>query len=147
MIDQPNNPGNPNEPESSEFLAELERNTASEIRRQRSQERFEVKAKVVVRPGNTSDQALFAIQGMTGDISEQGCRVLLPRPLQVGDIYRLAFDESVFSLPLVFARCVRCRLVREDAYEIGYIFFSPLEMSSSIKDQAKGGNTESSNLL
>jgi len=135
VFDQLNGPSSQNKPNpSSESLAELERNTASEIRRQRSHERYEIKAKVVVRPGNTSEQSKFAIQGTTGDISEQGCRILLPRPLHVGDIYRLAFDDTVFNLPLVFVRCIRCRLIREDAYEVGCIFFSPLELSSSLKN-------------
>ena len=131
----------------SDSLAELERNTASEIRRQRSHERHEIKAKVVVRSGNTSELAKLAIQGMTGDISQQGCRILLPRPLHVGDIYRLAFDDSIFNLPLVFARCIRCRLIREDAYEVGCNFFSPLELSGSFKNPAENDPEDSSTVI
>jgi len=148
VINQPDRSNNQNEAGSlSDSLAELERNTANEIRRQRSHERHEIKAKIVVRLGNTSDLDKLAVQGITGDISEQGCRILLPRPLHVGDIYRLAFDKAIFNLPLVFVRCVRCRLIREDAYEVGCNFFCPLELSGSFKHQAESNSEDSSSVI
>jgi hypothetical protein len=51
---------------------------------------------------------------------------LLPLPLLVGDVYRLQFERNTLDLPLTFARCVRCRLVREDAFEVGFAFFSAI---------------------
>jgi hypothetical protein len=80
----------------------------------------------------------FKIQGVTGDVSAGGCQVLFPIPLGVGDIYLLTFDKSKVAVDSVFARCLRCRLIREDAYEAGFKFFDPIDVSEAVA----GGNRE-----
>ncbi|MEK6797389.1 MAG: PilZ domain-containing protein [Planctomycetota bacterium] len=121
--------------EAFAVLRDLERNTPSEIRRQRAHFRLAVRAGVVVQPGNASEMMKLRVQGVTGDVSEGGCSILSPIPLRVGDVYRLQFDRQLLNLPLTFARCVRCRLVREDAFEAGLAFFVsitlPEEMASA----------------
>jgi hypothetical protein len=112
--------------EAFEMLQELERNTSDEIRRQRAHFRLAIKTGVVLQPGNASERLSLKLKGVTGDVSEGGCSALFPIPVKVGDIYRLEFDRKVLDLPLTFARCVRCRLVREDAIESGFTFFSPI---------------------
>jgi hypothetical protein len=118
--------------EAFNLLQELERNTSEEIRRQRRHFRLIVKAGVVLQSANASELLEYKIKGVTGDISEGGCSVLFPIPVQVGDVYRLAFDRKVVELPLTFARCLRCRLVREDAYEAGFTFFTPISLPESL---------------
>ena len=51
-------------------------------------------------------------------------------PLRVGDMYRLSFDRSMLNLEPLIARCVRCRLVREDSFEAGFSFFQPVDLSA-----------------
>ncbi len=109
-----------------EMLQELGRNTSEEIRRQRAHFRRAVKVSVWLQPGNASEMLTHKIKGVTGDVSEGGCSALFPIPPRVGDIYRLLFDKSSMDLPLTFARCVRCRLIREDAFEAGFAFFKPI---------------------
>ncbi len=111
-----------------DLLSELERNTPDEIRRQRAHTRLALKAQVIIRPGNASDLLKLKVRGVTGDVSEGGCRILSPVPLRVGDIYRLDFDRRMLDVPLAFARCLRCQLVREDAFEVGFAFFRPLPL-------------------
>jgi c-di-GMP-binding flagellar brake protein YcgR len=109
-------------------LRDLERNTPEEIRRQRAHFRLAIKAAVILQPGNASDLLEMKVKGVTGDISAGGCSALFPIPIHVGDVYRLTFDRKSLDLPLTFARCVRCRLVREDAFEAGFAFFSPISL-------------------
>ncbi|MBU0639838.1 MAG: PilZ domain-containing protein [Planctomycetes bacterium] len=111
-----------------DMLQELEQNTPDEIRRQRAHFRLAVKAFVTLQPGNASDALKFKMQGTTGDLSEGGCRILFPLPVRVGDVYRLEFDKAQLELPLTLARCVRCLLLREDAYKAGFAFFSPIAL-------------------
>ena len=118
-------------------LRELERNTPEEIRRQRAHFRLAIKAGVVIQAGNSSASSLPRLKGVTGDVSEGGCSVLAPLPLSVGDIYRLSFDRQTLDLPLTFARCVRCRLLREDAFEVGFAFFSPIALPESSHASAE----------
>ena len=113
-------------------LRELEANTPEEIRRQRAHFRLSIKAAVILQCGNTSQLMSFKVKGVTGDVSQLGCSVLLPIPIQIGDIYRVQFDRKMLDLPLTFARCVRCRLVREDAFEAGLAFFTPIELPEQV---------------
>jgi len=115
-----------------ELLRELEGNTPEQIRRQRAHFRVAIKAGVVVQPGNTSELLTMKVKGVSGDISEGGCSVLLPIPVKVGDVYRLTWDREAVDLGLTFARCVRCRLVREDAFEAGFAFFVSISLPEKL---------------
>lgn len=134
--------GRPNNIESGfdswahSLLTELESQTPEAIRRQRSSERASLKVNVSIEPGNASDQARGAVAGVTGDISSGGCRVMSERPLAVGDIYKLRFERGELDLPIVFARCLRCRLVREEAFESGFAFFTKIELASAEAERA-----------
>ncbi len=118
--------------EAIELLNELERNTSDEIRMRRAHFRVQIKAPVTVRPASASELTRFKLQGVTGDLSEGGCLTLFPLPVGVGDVYRLEFDRNVLNLPLTFARCVRCILLREDAYEAGFSFFAPVQLPEDL---------------
>ncbi|MBK7877329.1 MAG: PilZ domain-containing protein [Planctomycetes bacterium] len=115
-----------------ELLQTLERQKSEEIARQRLFSRIDTKLKVVVRPANSSQLLEFKVQGLTADISRGGTRLILPLPLGVGDVYRLEFDTTEHKLPLVFGRCLRCRLLREDAFEVGVQFFAQIELPPSL---------------
>ncbi len=115
-------------------INELERNTSNEIKRKREHERVQTRCKVLVRPGNSSKRTKQSIHAISGDISAGGCFLLSPCPLLVGDVYWLAFDTSVAAIDPVFARCVRCRLIREDAFEAGFRFFTEIALPRSMND-------------
>ena len=113
-------------------LGELERNTDQAILAQRSSERLEIQCRVWVRPGNLSERNRFTIEGMTGDLSNGGCQVLLPQPIYPGDIFWLEFDEKLVRIGPSLARCLRCRLIREDAMEVGFRFFQDVDLSNAL---------------
>lgn len=119
-------------------LADLEGNKSETLKRARSSDRVRVKSKVFAQPGNSGDRLKCKIQGVTGDISARGCQILFPIPLRVGDIYWLTFDRKELELDSVFARCLRCRLIREDAYEAGFKFFEPIDVADTVPN----ANTE-----
>lgn len=121
------------------LLQDLKKNTPEEIRRQRAHFRLTIKAGVTLQAGNASELLSLKVKGVTGDISAGGTSILVPIAPRVGDIYRLAFDRDALDLPLTFARCVRCRLVREDAFEAGFSFFSPIVLPESTMDVAQSG--------
>jgi hypothetical protein len=119
-----------------ELLQELEKNTPDEIVRQRAGYRHPVKASVTLQSGNASELLDYKIQGVTGDISTGGVSALFPMPVRVGDVYRLEFDRRELDLPLTFARCVMCTLVREGAYRCGFRFFASVCLPENIKSAA-----------
>ncbi len=115
-----------------ELLQELERNTPDEIRRQRTHFRITIKSKVTLLPGSVSEVLKFKLQGVTGDVSEGGCKLLFPLPIRVGDVYRLEFDRKVLGLPTTFVLCRRCIMLRDDAYEAGFSFFAPIALPEEV---------------
>jgi len=121
-----------NQNEAFDLLQELNAATPEAIRRQRAHFRVVIKAAVTMQPGSTSELMNLKVQGVTGDISEGGLSALFPVPARVGDVYRLSFDRTRLDLPMTFARCVRCRLIREDAYENGFRFFAPIALPETL---------------
>lgn len=113
-----------------DLVSDLERQSADAIRKLRAHERLEIKLKVFVQPGNSSDIQRFRAKGVTCDVSEGGARLLLPLPLTPGDVYRVGFDSEEIDLPIVFARCMRCRFVREGAFESGLLFFNRINLGT-----------------
>ena len=133
MLDHSNQCATLSDNDALDSLAELELNQSDAIKRARLSTRIRVKSKVIAQSGNSGDRMKFKIQGATGDISSNGCQILFPIPLRVGDIYWLTFDKNELNLDSVFARCLRCRLIREDAYEAGFKFFESVELADAVK--------------
>lgn len=122
------------------LLRELEQQTPEAIRKQRSSERQTLRIRVEVLPGNASDRTPGStIEAVTGDISTGGSCLMTSCPLRVGDVYQLRFEKGELDLPIVYARCLRCRLVREDAFESGFVFFEKVELSSGEPQDEPGG--------
>lgn len=122
------------------LLRELEQQTPEAIRKQRSSERQDISVSVCIRPGNASDRLTIPdVDGMTGDVSTGGCRVMTSRPMNVGDVYQLRFEKGELDLPIIYARCLRCRLVREDAFENGFVFFEKIELATGGASGSDGG--------
>ena len=114
-------------------IAELEQSTPDAIKKQRIHERITVRSRVIIRPGNMSERESQRVEGVTADISKGGCLLLFPRPMAVGDIYWIVFDRNVLDVAPQLAMCKRCRAVRDDAYESGFMFFRPVDLEGVLK--------------
>ena len=111
-------------------LRELEQNVSEAIIQRRSSERWQVATLVTVRPGNSSERDTIAIKGVTGDVSNGGCLVLLPRPMLSGDVFWLDFSEGELrEIGSVFGRCMRCRYISEGYFETGFRFFNNVDIA------------------
>ena len=117
---------------SFDTLQDIERRTSDESRDQRQHKRFKMKTKVILQPGNSSEFLSFKVQGIIGNLSEGGCQAMFPVPIGVGDIYRMRFDKKDMDLPMTFVRCQRCRLISDDAFEAGFVFFSPITLPPEL---------------
>lgn len=133
MFDELGNSADFFDDEALQLVDELAANTPEELRRKRSNFRLAIKAPVIAQPGNASDLTKLKIKGLSGDLSEGGFAAVFPLPLRVGDVYRIQFDRAHVDLPLTFARCVRCRLVREDAFEAGFYFFGNISLPANLE--------------
>jgi len=120
-----------------EVLRELERQTPYEIKERRTSSRVTIKSKVILQPGNSSDALKLKLRGITGNISNTGFGAVFPISIGVGDIYRLQFDSIQIDLPLVFARCMSCSMVDENAFSAGFKFFTEIDVSQAVKQAAQ----------
>lgn len=125
--------------QASELFRELEKNTPEEILRQRGHFRVTVKAGVTLHSATTSELLAFEVKGATGDVSEGGCGLVFPVTIRAGDVYRLEFERAKLDLPVTFARCIRCRFVREGVFETGFRFFTPISLPGNFA-QAEGAS-------
>lgn len=124
-----------NDDEAFDLLRELSANTPEELQRQRAHFRLAIKAGITIQPGNASQMLEFKMKGITGDVSQGGCSAVFPMPVTVGDLYRLDFAKEKLDLPKAFARCVRCRLIRDDTFEAGFSFFETISLPEHVIDQ------------
>ena len=122
---------------SFDTLQDIEKQSGRKYQQQRAHERMVVKAKVILQPGNSSEFLSFKVQGIIGNISASGCHAMFPVPVQVGDVYRLLFNKETLDIPVTFARCLRCRMISEDAFEAGFMFFKSITLPATADLQSE----------
>jgi hypothetical protein len=112
----------------------IQSSNADAIAAQRKHRRFDIHLKIIVQPANSIDRAETKWLGECHDISSGGCRVLVQRPLELGSLFWIQFEPSEFSIDPVFARCVRGHLMRENAFEFGMSFLTPIELPAPAQE-------------
>jgi len=118
--------------DSLEAFNDLERCTDRSIMAQRSSERIEIRVKAIVRPANLSSRHQFSVESVTADISSGGCMVLASRAVLPGDLYHLTFYEDLRNVNPLLARCMRCRMIQDDAFEVGFRFLQNIPLNELI---------------
>ena len=117
--------------ESMKLLEELELSHPEEVSEKRIHKSFKLKSKCWVRPGNLSQRDQFQEEGCTEELSAKDVLAVFARPLAVGDLYQISFDSEVLNLSPLVVRCTRCRMVREDAFEVCLEFFEAVDLSEN----------------
>ena len=111
-------------------LAQLEQNKESSASYRRMHERITTRVEVTIQPASSSERRRLKIHGVTADISRGGCRALFSAPVGVGDVFWIVFDKEAINIDPLFARCVRCALVREDTFDAGFSFFTEVDFDA-----------------
>lgn len=118
--------------EAIEALKELEISSQAAVVQKRSKARLSIEIHVTIRRGDSSRRGELVIAAATSDLSTTGCRILSPTPILPGDIYWLEFAANQAGVGNQMARCVRCHMIREGAFEIGLTFFDEIDLSDLI---------------
>ena len=105
-------------------ITELQQSVKENIKR--SDMRFFAECEVVVMPGNISQRGAKPSAGTCHDISANGCRLVLESPVLVGDVFTLQFDQQTLKIDPALGRCIRCIMLRNEKFECGFSFFSPV---------------------
>lgn len=115
-----------------EALKQLEVSSRSAVLQKRSQTRLSIEIGVTIQRGDSSRRGEMTISASSSDISNTGCKLLAPFPVLPGDVYWLSFDANSAGIGSVMARCVRCHMIREDAFEIGLSFFDEIDLADLV---------------
>lgn len=119
--------------DSLEAFNELEKCTDRTILAQRSSERLDIHTKLVIRPGNPSERHRSATEAVTADLSNGGCMTLTSRAVLPGDLFWLVFSDDDVRIGSLLARCMRCRMVQEDAFEVGFRFLQDIPLKDLLR--------------
>lgn len=118
-------------------IEDLAKNAKENVKSsRRDNERMTLNSPAELIPGNVSGRDGRVYSGSCRDISNRGCRLILTQPLIVGDIYLMSVENQELGLDPSFGRCVRCHMIREDAFEVGLNFLSPVSFSETTQDDA-----------
>lgn len=112
-----------------ESLKQLEISSQSAVLQKRGQTRLTIEIAVTIQRGDSSRRGELTVSASSSDVSNTGCRLLAPCPVLPGDIYWLSFAANPAGIGNVMARCVRCHMIREGAFEIGMSFFDEIDLS------------------
>ncbi len=92
--------------------------------------------KLIIRPSNSSQRRETPIRGYCKNLSQSGCGVITDCAPRVGDMYRFELpSDTTHPVHGAHARCVRCHLLDEEAFEVGFAFLSTVNLKE-IEEQA-----------
>ena len=97
---------------------------------------------LLIRPSNSSQRRETPLRGYCKNLSQSGCGVITDCPPRVGDLYRFELPSDV-THPIhgCHARCVRCHLLDEEAFEVGFSFLSPVDLQSGNASAASDADS------
>ncbi len=109
-------------------LQALEMN-ALDAESRRGNKRFALNIGLNIWAGNMRDRDDQPIKARCQDLSDSGCRILCDKPLNVGDVYLTQFDQdNEYQVDSVYVRCIRCHMLGETKFEVGFSFLSPVNI-------------------
>ena len=128
-----------NDTQANTLIEELAKSSSDAVKQLREHSRRSFRVKVFVEPASLSARDGQRFQGVTGDISSGGSQILLARPLGIGDLYQISFDRKELDVPPTYALCLRGRMVRPDAYEVGFRFLEQITLpeNSSTEEESR----------
>ncbi len=109
---------------------------ADRMDKRKQSQRFAEHLAVQLRPSSSSQRWAEFLEGTCKNLSQTGCGVITTNAPRVGDLYRFELTQQPeHPLHTVHARCVRCQMLDEDAFESGFCFLAKLPVDSRSTDQ------------
>lgn len=91
---------------------------------------FPVNVQLLIRPSNSSQRRETPLRAYCKNLSQSGCGVVTDCAPKVGDMYRFEMpSDTTHPIHGAHARCVRCHLLDEEAFEVGFSFLSPVDLN------------------
>ena len=116
-------------------VEELEECVNETALRRRTMPRHKVCVRIAISPANSSQRDTFSIDAVTGDVSSGGCLAFADKAVLPGDVFVVDFSPGVADeLGLVFSRCVRCRFISENRFELGFRFLQLADVNYVLDD-------------
>lgn len=97
-----------------------------------AQRMYQSNLQLIIRPSNSSQRKETPLRGSCKNLSQSGCGVVTDSAPRVGDLYRIEVPSDL-AHPIhgAHARCVRCHLLDEEVFEVGFSFLSSIQLNAT----------------
>ena len=113
---------------AQELVDELHHSKPADVLQLRDRAAVHISTEVAVRHANIVDREACVVTGKTRELQWQGGCFVLDRPLQVGSLFHVTFEDATLGLDASLAICDRCTMLSETAFESHLRFFDDLDI-------------------
>ena len=124
--------------ESFKVLEELELNRPEEIRSARGEISITVRSRITARPADLCDRESECYEGTSRELQRRSIFGVFDRPVPVGSVFHLTFDEQELDLPPAYAMCHKCAILKDDAFDVTFSFLTPVDPPVPRSGPAEG---------
>ena len=113
---------------AQELVDELHDSKPTDVLQLRDRAAVHISTDVVVRPANIADRDACVVSGKSRELQRQGGCFVLDRPLEVGSLFHVTFEDDTLGLGAALAICDRCSMLSETVFESHLRFYDELDM-------------------
>ncbi|MFT7534829.1 MAG: hypothetical protein ACI85K_000779 [Hyphomicrobiaceae bacterium] len=88
-------------------------------------------ARVEVRAGNACDREGVLSVLKSSEVNATTMTGIATKPVMVGSVFHLQFDQRILDIPPTLAICYRCTMLSDASFELRMRFTQPVEICSS----------------
>jgi hypothetical protein len=88
-------------------------------------------ARVEVRAGNACDREGVLSVLKSSEVNATTMTGIATKPVMVGSVFHLQFDQRILDIPPTLAICYRCTMLSDASFERRMRFTQPVEICSS----------------
>ena len=111
-----------------ELVEELECNSLTTVREGRENVTIAVDAAIQVRPADIVRRPTTLIEGSARKLARLGVSTICDRPVEVGSVFHLTFDQAVLDLPPVLGVCDKCVMLEPTVFGVHFQFAHAIEL-------------------
>lgn len=113
-----------------DLLDDLEMRCHTNVAPIREASATHTQARVEVRAGNACDREAVLSVLKSSEVHATTMTGIATRPVMVGSVFHLQFNQRVLDIPPTLAICDRCTMLSDASFELRMRFTQPVEICS-----------------
>ena len=128
------------ESKAYELLEELELTSPTTVRKVREKVTVPVDAAIEVRPADIIRRPTVLIEGSARKLATLGVSAICDRPVEVGSVYYLTFDQAALDLAPILGVCDKCVMLEPTVFGVHFQFPHAIELPPTARGSAQAMN-------